>query len=212
MKLRLILSFALLFSSLMVATTSAAQTSPPHIPCPGCGQVDHDQILENAALAELAYTATQPNTRNINIFQHCQDPKVKYDTSGARTVEISQLPGRILAKAEMNLRQDFDSHDRGYIDIRRVPDNKLIYYVCDRRQEAELRLAVSFYWMYSNNKIALSYSVAFVAKGESSQQESVQAISLFNDKALGIPGTNPGQPANWVASLNQLRLLSRICG
>ena len=52
--------------------------------------------------------------------------------------------------------------------------------------------------------MGLGYTIGFVAGGVISLQESVQAISLFDDNALGIPGTDPERIADWVASLNQL--------
>ena len=204
MKVLQTLALALALFSFMETQSSFARGSDTHFSCPSWNIVNHESLLENAALAELVYTAVPNTDRTINIFQHCDDPTIIARTDGTRDVAVRQLPRSILAEAERNLSTEFDTNGRGQIDIRPVTDTDATYFVCDRVRSPSLRLAVAFKWMLLGNKMGLGYAIGFVAGGVVSHQESVQAISLFDSNALGIPGTNPGQRSDWVSSLNQL--------
>ena len=183
---------------------SHAQASTPHIPCPGNGIVDHIQIQENAALAELAYEAAGPNTYPINILSHCADSSLRHDSRGYREVKVRQIPDRQLREAEERLNQRFDDNGPGSIEVRTIEHNGVNYHVCDRGMSPNVHLAVAFRWMLLGSKLELGYTVGFVAGGMLAGQEEIQALSLFDDHVLGVPGTDMDRRRQWVTSLNDM--------
>ena len=204
MKPRATLVLSLVAVLFTTAQTPRAQSSTVHIPCPGDSLVNHAHILEHAALAELAYEAKQTETRQINILHHCPDSSLQHDSRGIRDVEIRQLPSNLTFDAKSRLKRRYENERLGTVEIREIQHNGVTYHICDRDMSPGTHIAVAFRWMLLGDKYGLGYTVGFVAGGLLADQEEVQAISLFDDRVLGVPGTDEIRSDMWVSSLNKL--------
>ena len=164
-------------SILLWATSAMTQESP--VECPGTSMHVHLELLEHAALADLAYGKIGPH--RFNPFGHCLNDA---RTQSPITLTVQSLKPLLSFLPD---RQDYPA--KILVDGSTGEE----WITCNRKEPIRERLAIAFRFVLNNRKVSLLAKAAIVG-GAVQPREEIRVVRLrpedSNDMIYGVQGTD----------------------